>query len=550
MNQRDEFSEQSKRTLSARVGSCCSNPECQAATSGPHDEPEKTVNLGVAAHITAASLGGPRYDKSLSSQQRGSLANAIWLCQNCAKLIDSDPEQFPVELLRGWRARAEQEADYRLGKTRAATIARPTTVTNLLSHIRVVHPLQRAQHFIGREETLKELQSWWNDEQGVRCWTLQGFGGCGKTALIERFVEWVKSTHANDPVFVWSFYDDESVDQMLAEVSSWSSIASGRRALVVLDGLERVQAPATDGGLRGSIPDKRLKVFLRSAATAGESYRVLLTSRYPVVELHSWRGSAYREDSLDHLTAEQSIALLRIIGVRGEDDMLRDIAEQCGFHALTLTVWGAYIRYYHRGVRPGQVSLALGAAGGVLPEAAMLTRCLEEHAVLLADNERNSMCRIALEVETRSADYSAIIVHKLHSLGLISLTETGTISVHPALRDFFVRIKGVPREKIREVVQERTLELEEQPGWDEGECARCGEMAMIENAYCETCGVSADVPGEPEALSHVDGHTIAIFADARGDSYELKCPECESTELSYEFGTFCSYCEWMGGKDD
>jgi hypothetical protein len=112
----DEFSDMVKRTLAARVGHVCSRPECLVPTSGPQDDPAKAVNLGVAAHITAASLGGPRYDASLTSEERSSASNGIWLCQNCAKLIDNDVARFPVEVLKGWKADAEAEARTRMGK--------------------------------------------------------------------------------------------------------------------------------------------------------------------------------------------------------------------------------------------------------------------------------------------------------------------------------------------------------------------------------------------------------------------------------------------------
>ena len=67
---RDDFSKATKELLAKRVGFQCSNPECGKATSGPQDDPTGAVNLGVAAHITAASSGGARYDESLTSEQR------------------------------------------------------------------------------------------------------------------------------------------------------------------------------------------------------------------------------------------------------------------------------------------------------------------------------------------------------------------------------------------------------------------------------------------------------------------------------------------------
>src|SRR6516225_4310515 len=95
----DDFAEPVKRALASRVGNLCSNPDCRALTSGPQEDPSKAVNVGVAAHITAASPGGPRYDPGLVPEERSSPENGIWLCQTCAKLIDNDPFRFTTELL-------------------------------------------------------------------------------------------------------------------------------------------------------------------------------------------------------------------------------------------------------------------------------------------------------------------------------------------------------------------------------------------------------------------------------------------------------------------
>lgn len=107
---RDDFSEDVKRIVANRVNNRCSNPECCRPTSGPQIDPTKALNIGVAAHITAASVGGPRYDPSLSAKERKHASNAIWLCQNCAKLIDNDPARFRVSLLRQWKQVAESSA--------------------------------------------------------------------------------------------------------------------------------------------------------------------------------------------------------------------------------------------------------------------------------------------------------------------------------------------------------------------------------------------------------------------------------------------------------
>jgi hypothetical protein len=116
----DDFSELVKKTLAARVGNLCSNPDCRALPSGPQENPTKALNIGVGAHITAASAGGPRYKPDLLPVERSGPSNGIWLCQNCAKLVDNDPTRFTIELLQRWKSSAESEARERIGKTAAA----------------------------------------------------------------------------------------------------------------------------------------------------------------------------------------------------------------------------------------------------------------------------------------------------------------------------------------------------------------------------------------------------------------------------------------------
>jgi hypothetical protein len=124
---RDDFSASVKQQLANRVNHRCSNLDCRAATSGPQLEPEGSINVGVAAHITAASAGGPRFDAALSPETRASAANGVWLCQNCAKLVDNDARRFPAELLREWKARAEAEAFEQIGRASSPRVMAPHT---------------------------------------------------------------------------------------------------------------------------------------------------------------------------------------------------------------------------------------------------------------------------------------------------------------------------------------------------------------------------------------------------------------------------------------
>jgi hypothetical protein len=120
---RDDFPKAVLETLAKRVGYRCSNPSCGKLTSGPHSSEAKAVNVGVAGHITAASHGGPRYDPSLTAEQRRSAGNGIWLCQTCGKLVDNDEVRFTVALLREWRQKAENAARQEVESARSGPAA-------------------------------------------------------------------------------------------------------------------------------------------------------------------------------------------------------------------------------------------------------------------------------------------------------------------------------------------------------------------------------------------------------------------------------------------
>lgn len=105
-NNRHNFTTKTIDVLAKRVGYLCSNPDCKKHTIGPHQQPDKSTSIGVAAHITAASPGGARYDDNISEIDRKSIENGIWLCSNCSTLIDKDPEKYPKELLIKWKENA------------------------------------------------------------------------------------------------------------------------------------------------------------------------------------------------------------------------------------------------------------------------------------------------------------------------------------------------------------------------------------------------------------------------------------------------------------
>lgn len=112
---RDNFTDKTKELLAKRVGYRCSNPACRVSTIGPNSDSEKSMLKGDACHICAASPGGARYDPSMSREARKSYHNGLWLCKNCAWMIDHD-EKYTVELLHEWKRSAENLAEQENGK--------------------------------------------------------------------------------------------------------------------------------------------------------------------------------------------------------------------------------------------------------------------------------------------------------------------------------------------------------------------------------------------------------------------------------------------------
>jgi 5-methylcytosine-specific restriction endonuclease McrA len=117
---RDEFSPKTIDELSKRASFICSNPQCRCLTLAPSNESDsKYILTGKAAHITAASPGGPRYDPSLSHEQRSSISNGVYLCANCADKIDKNRGlDFPLSLIMQWKQEHEAWVRENLNKTK------------------------------------------------------------------------------------------------------------------------------------------------------------------------------------------------------------------------------------------------------------------------------------------------------------------------------------------------------------------------------------------------------------------------------------------------
>src|SRR5215831_10546466 len=180
-----------------------------------------------------------------------------------------------------------------------------------ISRFRFVHTLLRARDWQDRPE-LTQLCEWWRRGRVGAC-VLVGIGGAGKSAIAERFLRILpgglpaldgvaKDSTLRPParLFVFSFYDAPNPDHFFAELYSWvtgipvdyslqapsyqealqqlaslppephvgpasqhsPNILANTAALLLLDGLEKVQDSNSGAGGLGRLFDKRLRDFV------------------------------------------------------------------------------------------------------------------------------------------------------------------------------------------------------------------------------------------------------------------------------------------------
>ncbi|NNU26167.1 ABC-three component system protein [Isoptericola sediminis] len=97
---RDDIPAAQARVVYQRSGGRCAYPGCGAElvmdAISPGDQPKST---GKVAHIAAASPGGPRYDASMTRDQRRSANNLIYLCGPHHDAIDFQLDHHTREFL-------------------------------------------------------------------------------------------------------------------------------------------------------------------------------------------------------------------------------------------------------------------------------------------------------------------------------------------------------------------------------------------------------------------------------------------------------------------
>lgn len=281
---------------------------------------------------------------------------------------------------------------------------------------RIEHALQPALHFKGRRALLASLEDWLAEPSPTtRVVSLIAVGGTGKTAIVERLVAGLCRAQLAGGLFVWSFYENNRTEEFLHRACEYfagqvrddalgslhhlqQTLEDGRPHVVVLDGIELVQE-ARDGGAlrpRGSLVDPLLKRLLRAVAAGLGNARAIITSRFPLPDLRDWEvDRRHRAESLDALDAEAAVAVFEAWGVRGAREELVEMASQCGFHALSISVLAAYLGEAAGGDPRAAATFDLGAASAGDPLAAKLSRVLTAYAAALSPGERRALALLS-----------------------------------------------------------------------------------------------------------------------------------------------------------
>lgn len=346
---RDDFTQSTKEKLAHRAGYKCSKADCAIPTRGA-DSHDGTINLGEAAHITAASPGGPRYDPRLTSEQRRDHTNGIWLCGTHAKLVDSDESHFTVEELRRWKHQAELESFNEVVSSGARGRGRSPASANVGSATDVLIGAAKAdlaafQRMPAWPPHAISLNLRMVDENGSQSFSVSGLGaaletfdqisviappGTGKTTTLLQLAGSILDAGSSVAVFVplseWSTRSD-TFFQVLSrraafrdiDIRMFESLAQHGKLILILDGwneldeTSRKRARNEVKALERDFPDTRLVISSRDqefdlpisgpvvqVAPLAEDQqleiaRAMRGSEGEALMEHAWRTSGLRE---------------------------------------------------------------------------------------------------------------------------------------------------------------------------------------------------------------------------------------------------------------
>ncbi|MFO1459334.1 MAG: hypothetical protein U1G08_07975 [Verrucomicrobiota bacterium] len=236
-----------------------------------------------------------------------------------------------------------------------------------------------AADFLGRDKELTLLDDAWNGNHGTtNLLSIIAWGGVGKTALLaywvqSRFVakDWLNASGQPGPdaYFDWTFYDqgtrsDDATHAGAASVGTFFQTAlkhfgdpeperphdkaarlarriQAQRSLLILDGLEPLQYPLNHPQA-GQLTDPDLRELLGLLAQRNPGL-VIISSRLALTEFTCGDTTPTRQHDLEELPVDCAVALLKRMQITGNDEELRQAAQDYFCHALSLVVLGRFL---------------------------------------------------------------------------------------------------------------------------------------------------------------------------------------------------------------
>ena len=337
------------------------------------------------------------------------------------------------------------------------------------------HGAEPGRLFVGRVEELARLDRWAGDGE-VRLIGVTAWGGAGKTALVTHWIDEAVGALRRPGVrgvFGWSFYSDPSAEDWATTLVEWAADTLGVRLgaqttmavtvvellraipiMLVLDGLEVVQeGPSTDA--YGRLLDGLLREVLTAACRRTHRSLVILTSRFPFVDLAAFEGTSARMLDVPPFTLAEGSEVLAAAGVVGVDDsQQRALVAQVDGHALAVSAMAAMLADHPDPATAADLLANLGGAGKT---GAKWTRVLRFYADRLAEPDRYLVAAVALfSRPVRIAQILAVAEHPVFAshlagidadriaaavagplAGLLTWHSDRTVSAHPLIRQTF-----------------------------------------------------------------------------------------------------------------
>lgn len=150
---RDRVPPAQEKVVIARSGNKCAYPGCGLdLTIDPKADGDRPKATGKVAHIAAASPGGPRFDASMTPEERGSAQNLIYLCGPHHDAVDTQlgyhTREFLLEAKRAHEVAVERAVRNALGEvtyeelTVVCTVIASTPATPQQLGVELAVPLQ------------------------------------------------------------------------------------------------------------------------------------------------------------------------------------------------------------------------------------------------------------------------------------------------------------------------------------------------------------------------------------------------------------------------